>query len=403
MRKFKILIADDEPLNLLLHSEILRSVGYIVITADDGLGAIRMTEIELPDLVILDWNMPVLDGFEALKEIKKMSTTKEIPVIMITGVMTSPENLQSAMDEGAVDFLRKPFDKVELFARVKSILLLSQSTKDLRDKYLTIAENNTFIKSLIDSVPHPMVHYSIDGIILGYNHRFDELLDLKKQNICGSVIYRFLQDSGSGQFLSTDLELLNSKEEVTYECKVGSGMKDFIISKTVFCDSKSNVQGILCVMTDISELKNAHSDLIENNKRELTSSALRLIQVNEMNNILIAELEKLSVHVSDEGSDIIKSIINQFGVNSRENVWSEFEMRFENVYESFYETLLGKFPYLTPGEKKLCALLRLNLSSKDIAAITFQNSQSIDMARYRLRKKLNLKAEVNLIDFLQKI
>jgi DNA-binding CsgD family transcriptional regulator len=61
------------------------------------------------------------------------------------------------------------------------------------------------------------------------------------------------------------------------------------------------------------------------------------------------------------------------------------------------------FPDLTTGEKKMCALLRLNLSSKDIASITFQNPQSVDMARYRLRKKMDLKKEENLIDFLMSI
>ena len=78
-------------------------------------------------------------------------------------------------------------------------------------------------------------------------------------------------------------------------------------------------------------------------------------------------------------------------------------MRFEQVYEVFYKRLMEQFPDLTPGERKLCALLRLNVSSKDIAAITFQNPQSVDMARYRLRKKLNLTGEDNLVDFLTKI
>jgi hypothetical protein len=68
--------------------------------------------------------------------------------------------------------------------------------------------------------------------------------------------------------------------------------------------------------------------------------------------------------------------------------WKEFEARFENVFESFYDGLNSRNFDLTPGEKKLCALLRLNLSSKDIAALTFQNSQSVDMVPLPIKKEI---------------
>lgn len=156
-------------------------------------------------------------------------------------------------------------------------------------------------------------------------------------------------------------------------------------------------------MTDITELNRAHNEIIESKKRELTSSTLRLIQNSEMNNTIIGELEKLNQYTNNAGNEIIKSIINNLSLNAGGSIWQEFEMRFENVYESFYRALNKLFPDLTQGEKKLCALLRLNLSSKEIATLMFQNSQSVDMARYRLRKKLNLKQNENLTDFLMSI
>jgi DNA-binding CsgD family transcriptional regulator len=90
-------------------------------------------------------------------------------------------------------------------------------------------------------------------------------------------------------------------------------------------------------------------------------------------------------------------------MNMSEQIWNDFETRFENAFDSFYTALLEKFPGLTPNERKLCALLRSGLSSKDIAMLTFQNPQSVDVARYRLRKKLNLVNDENLIDFLLRI
>lgn len=403
MTDTKILIVDDEPLNLMLYSEMLKSDGYSSILARDGLEAIEHAVNEIPDLIILDWNMPQLDGLGALKEIKNNTIAKDIPVIMITGIMTSPENLKTALEAGAIDFLRKPFDKIELLARVRSTILLSSSIKELHEKYQIIERNNIFINALMESIPHPMVYYNIEGRIIGCNHRFEEFINIKSNSLKGSFIYQYWYNSGSTSHQNYDQELINMRNDISYETKCNRTNHDFIFSKTLYFNSEKEPEGIMCVMTDITDLKKIHDELLESKKRELTSSALRLIHISEMNNSLIAELGEISEHSDKKGKVLIRTTISRFSVSASENVWQEFETRFENVYESFYRTLNQTFPDLTPGEQKLCALLRLNLSSKDISALTSQNSQSVDMARYRLRKKLNLKTEENLIDFLVNI
>ena len=200
-----------------------------------------------------------------------------------------------------------------------------------------------------------------------------------------------------------DRELIESKVDKTYESRFVLLERDYIFSKTLYYKSEKNPEGILCMLTDITELKLAHNEIMESKKRELTSSALRLIHLSEMNNNLISDLEKITEYTTKKGSELIRNTISKFNNNATGSVWKEFETRFENVYESFYERLNQLFPDLTPGEKKLCALLRLNLTSKDIAALTFQNPQSVDMARYRLRKKFNLEKDENLVDFLMNI
>jgi DNA-binding CsgD family transcriptional regulator len=80
--------------------------------------------------------------------------------------------------------------------------------------------------------------------------------------------------------------------------------------------------------------------------------------------------------------------------------WKEFETHFANVYEDFYKRLVQRHPELTPGERKLCAMLRLKLSTKEIATLTLQNPQTIDIARYRIRKKLQLSQDINLVSYL---
>jgi len=94
----------------------------------------------MPDLIITDWEMPIMNGIEFIKLLKSNEKTHDIPVIMCTGVMTTPENLKTALDAGAVDYIRKPVEKLELMARVNSMLKLSDSIKTIK------AQNNDLIR-----------------------------------------------------------------------------------------------------------------------------------------------------------------------------------------------------------------------------------------------------------------
>lgn len=403
MSSKKILIVDDEPLNISLYFEMLRQDDYNIIAASDGIEAIQKAESEMPDLIILDWNMPRLNGLEALKKIKTAEQTNKIPVLMITGVMTSSENLMSALHEGAIDFLRKPFDRMELKARVRSALLLSQTIRSLDDKYNIIRDRNKFIHSLIESLPHPLAFYTLDGMILGCNRMFEQITGKSEEELKHKLIYRQFNAENSTIHLNADIMLINSKENSRYEIKLKAHDLDFIVSKNLFFNTSGEPEGILCILTDVTEINKAHMQIMENKKKELVSSALRLIQISELNNNLISELAKINPIVNKQANEMIRQIIKLYNASTGEKIWEDFLNRFENVYEKFYKRLQEEFPDLSPGERKLCALLRLNISTKDIAAITFQNPQSIDTARYRLRKKLNLDPDDNLVDFLLRL
>jgi PAS domain S-box-containing protein len=403
MGNAKILVVDDEPLNIMLYKEMLKYSGYLLYEAMDGKSAIEAAQRIQPDLVIMDWNMPVMSGMDALALMKADNECKEIPVIMITGIMTSSENLETAFESGAADFLRKPFDRTELRARVRSTLLYVESMRELREKYQFIDNSNRFTRSLIESVPHPLFWYSLDGIFLGCNSRFEVLSGCNEAELVGKSVYRSFDFPHASLHLSKDMELIENRGEQSYELNIGDEGQILIFSKNLFQNSQGEPSGILCIISDVTEMKRLHQESLEIKKKELVSSALRLIQVHEINNNLITELGLLNKHTNKQGAEIIRKIIHDYNAHSGEGIWKDFEARFEQVYESFYKKLFEKFPDLTPGERKLCALLRLNLSSKDIAAITFQNPQSVDMARYRLRKKLSMSNEENLVDFLARI
>jgi DNA-binding response OmpR family regulator/DNA-binding CsgD family transcriptional regulator len=121
-----ILVADDDPGNRELVISTMSSLaqGIKVLSAADGSKVMEIIEKRNVDAVLLDWEMPVLDGLETLKQIRQSEKGKTIPVIIYTGVMTSTGNLVKALQEGATDFVRKPTEPIELIARIQSALRL---------------------------------------------------------------------------------------------------------------------------------------------------------------------------------------------------------------------------------------------------------------------------------------
>jgi len=158
------------------------------------------------------------------------------------------------------------------------------------------------------------------------------------------------------------------------------------------------------------EKQNLEKDLEVKNKdldmknKELTTNVMYLLNKNELITSISKRLQQLKPRLKKENLGYLQRIIFDLQAGADQKVWEEFEYRFQQVHTEFYQKLKEKFPDLTPGEIKLCAFLRLNMTSKDIAAITHQNPKSLEVARARLRKKLNLtKTEVNLYSFLEEL
>lgn len=117
----KILIADDEESLVEFIGRALKKQGYRVITAYDGDNALFLIGEELPDLVILDLMMPLMDGWEVCRRAKSDSATRDIPILMLTA-RSSPDDAVQGLDLGADDYMRKPFSLDELLARVRVLL-----------------------------------------------------------------------------------------------------------------------------------------------------------------------------------------------------------------------------------------------------------------------------------------
>ncbi len=117
----KIVLAEDEPQIARLVEFKLKKEGYQVTWKENGEEALEAIKADRPDLILLDVMMPVMDGYEVLRQLKKDENLKSIPVIILTA-RAQEGDVVKGIDAGAEDYITKPFHPTELLARVNRIL-----------------------------------------------------------------------------------------------------------------------------------------------------------------------------------------------------------------------------------------------------------------------------------------
>ncbi|MEO0970041.1 MAG: response regulator [Cyanobacteria bacterium J06639_18] len=134
-----ILIVDDQPTNLSMLSRSLQRNGMTVMLAINGQDAIQKVLNQKPELILLDIQMPGIDGFETCNLLKQNTTTQDIPIIFMTASIDSKDKIKG-LSVGAVDYITKPFEEEEVLARVRVHLKLSILTKTLEHKNFLLEE-----------------------------------------------------------------------------------------------------------------------------------------------------------------------------------------------------------------------------------------------------------------------
>ncbi len=118
----KILVIDDEPGLVKLVSSRLKANGYDVVSAENGKIGFDLARTEKPDMILLDIQMPVMDGWETLEALKKEGATKDIPVIMVTARGDTSDLVKSMADGKAADYVMKPYVAAEFLKKINRLL-----------------------------------------------------------------------------------------------------------------------------------------------------------------------------------------------------------------------------------------------------------------------------------------
>ncbi len=285
----KILLVDDNPDIINTIVTILEKDNFIFYQARNGNDGYKIACIEIPDLVITDWEMPVCNGLEFIEKLKKNKKTKDIAIVMLTGIMTGSNNLKKALDLGANDFMSKPVNEIELRARVNSVLTLFE-------------EHN---------------------------------IRLETQN----------------KLAEAEKKMLNQKLQFAEE--------------------------------------------------GLTRKVAQLANTAKTIDEFVHTLKEVRMYSSDIGITFINEQIRSLQINKFENEEQDFFNSYEKQHPVFFKNLLFKHSDLTPKEQKMCVLIRLSLTNKQISDFFSNTENTIKTARKLLRKKLDIGREVNLVSYLK--
>ena len=144
----RILVVDDNEIVRETFSELLIHDGYEVLSASDGLGALTTVPEFLPDVILLDVMMPILDGFSVCRRLKNDPKWQHIPIILVTA-LDSKADLLRGLEAGADEFLSKPVDRVELRARLRTMLRIKK-------QYDRLQESLKMREDLVHMVVHDM-------------------------------------------------------------------------------------------------------------------------------------------------------------------------------------------------------------------------------------------------------
>jgi PAS domain S-box-containing protein len=201
MGNFKghILVVDDSVSNLLLLERILGKAGYESRCITSGELAISEVQMYCPDLILLDIQMPEMDGYEVCQQFKSMAVIRDVPIIFLSA-FDSPEDKVRAFDLGAADYVTKPFQAQEVLARIKNQLAIRQLQRQLEQQNIQLQEeaqkrikacnslalSETKFATAFRSTPHAIAITRLeDGCHIDVNDSFLKFSGYQREEIVG--------------------------------------------------------------------------------------------------------------------------------------------------------------------------------------------------------------------------
>jgi len=289
----KILIAEDVKLNSIVIAGMLQGLNknFELMYAQNGEEAYHACLSKLPDLVLMDWRMPVMNGLEALKLLKSNELTKFIPVIM-TSAFGSSESLKEALDSGANDYIRKPIEKLELYARVQSALKYNEFLRKIREQNEQIVRQVEELKILsvaIKESDNSVIIFDKNGTLEWANDGFSKMYEFSVQDYISTFGNSIFTISNTPDIYKIMETLRREKHSVFYNSQYRTKDRNYKWIRTTLSpvlDDENEIVKIIAIETDISKLKKTEEELtIQNDDMmEMTTYLKELLLTSKMKN-----------------------------------------------------------------------------------------------------------------------
>ncbi len=288
---YKVLIVDDNINNSKLIESILSADehNYECTFAENGGEAFDKAKVINPDLILMDLLMPEVDGIEALKRLQRHNELRETPVIFITAYKTN-ENFKEAFDEGAFDFITKPIDINELKSRINKALGVGETLRRIKLKINKYKQQRKELEKkavLAQNVQNSFIVTNYNGNIEWANDGFRKLhgisIDEHIENF-GTDIKKVYNDSTITALLDECIENqipTSFSIGVTWKNGTEKWLQTFVSPQLT---RGGNVEKLIMVESDITNLKNKERELYEQN--------LKMLAITENLEAANAKLEK---------------------------------------------------------------------------------------------------------------
>ncbi len=265
-------MVDDKPDNLVALEAVLSDPGYHLLSAHSGAEAIELLKKNEVDVILMDIQMPGMDGYEAARQIKRMEHCKNTPIIFISAIFTENPHVKQGYEAGAIDYFTKPFDPEILKMKVAIYASFKQKEVLLREREKQLKESEELLKAgrklsaTLESLPIGVIVADSKGRIIQTN---DTVLRIWKS-------IEPSENDSYGEFLkwwSQDGQLI--KEALLYVLKNGQAMHNEILKLKCFDGTlktvlgsvsplkglNDRVVGAVAVIQDITEHKKIEKDM----------------------------------------------------------------------------------------------------------------------------------------------
>ncbi len=342
----KILIVDDTAENLHLLRKVLAKEGYELFVANSGEKAIKIATRAVPDLILLDVMMPVMDGFETCRRLKEDPTFKEIPVIFITA-KNQTEDMVEAFQAGGVDFINKPFRHEEVLVRVRThlqtyfllkqqerLVMMAHQAQKIADQARLVAESANRAKSIFLAKMSHELRTPLTAI-LGYTDLLEEevedfgynniLPDLYKIQSAGKSLLAIVSDildlakieADKMEISFTDFEVHKLISEVTAKVLPSITSRN----NTLVVDSSKNLG---TMYSDHYKLSQTLSNLLDNANRFTPSPGTITVTVT-----------RRTIQSAGASSEWIRFCISDTGIGIKSEMIEKIFQAFVQVDDSY--------------------------------------------------------------------